>query len=152
MGKFKRIFVIVVDSFGAGNGRDAKAYGDEGTDTMGHIAESVDHWEIPRSGERLARRVLSDNEWEIWKTHHQPVRFLAKRFAVKEAAAKAFGTGIRNGLAFNQFEVFNDELGKPRLRLWGEALKLAEKLGVVNMHVTLADERHYACATVIIES
>lgn len=84
--------------------------------------------------------------------HHQPVRFLAKRFAVKEAAAKAFGTGIRNGLAFNQFEVFNDELGKPRLRLWGEALKLAEKLGVVNMHVTLADERHYACATVIIES
>ncbi len=54
--------------------------------------------------------------------------FLAKRFAVKEAAAKAFGTGIRNGLAFNQFEVFNDELGKPRLRLWGEALKLAEKL------------------------
>ena len=94
---------------------------------------------IARSGERLARRVLSDNEWEIWKTHHQPVRFLAKRFAVKEAAAKAFGTGIRNGLAFNQFEVFN-------------ALKLAEKLGVVNMHVTLADERHYACATVIIES
>lgn len=78
---------------------------------------------IARSGERLARRVLSDNEWEIWKTHHQPVRFLAKRFAVKEAAAKAFGTGIRNGLAFNQFEVFNDELGKPRLRLWGEALK-----------------------------
>ena len=36
---------------------------------------------IARSGERLARRVLSDNEWDIWKTHHQPVRFLAKRFA-----------------------------------------------------------------------
>lgn len=106
---------------------------------------------ISRSGDRTARRVLSDNEWAIWETHQQPVRFLAKRFAVKEAAAKAFGTGIRNGLAFNQFEVFNDELGKPRLRLWGEALKLAEKLGVAHMHVTLADERHYACATVIIE-
>src|SRR5690606_16591352 len=60
---------------------------------------------ISRSGDRLARRVLSDNEWGIWQTHQQPVRFLAKRFAVKEAAAKAFGTGIRNGLAFNQFEV-----------------------------------------------
>jgi holo-[acyl-carrier-protein] synthase len=95
---------------------------------------------IARSGDRLARRVLSDNEWAIWETHQQPVRFLAKRFAVKEAAAKAFGTGIRNGLAFNQFEVFNDELGKPRLRLWGEALKLAERLGVAHMHVTLADE------------
>lgn len=89
-----------------------------------------------QSGKRISSRCVSP----------------AKRFAVKEAAAKAFGTGIRNGLAFNQFEVFNDELGKPRLRLWGEALKLAEKLGVAHMHVTLADERHYACATVIIES
>ena len=74
------------------------------------------------------------------------------RFAVKEAAAKALGTGIRNGLAFNQFEVYNDELGKPKLRLWGEAKSLAERLGVSSIHVTLADERHYACATVIIES
>lgn len=47
MGKFKRVFVIVVDSFGAGHGRDAGDYGDQGADTMGHIADSVDHWEIP---------------------------------------------------------------------------------------------------------
>ena len=107
---------------------------------------------IARSGDRLARRVLSDNEWAIWAQHQQPVRFLAKRFAVKEAAAKALGTGIRNGLAFNQFEVYNDELGKPKLRLWGEAKNLAERLGVRSIHVTLADERHYACATVILES
>ncbi|EKK5268739.1 holo-ACP synthase [Cronobacter dublinensis] len=107
---------------------------------------------ISRSGDRLAKRVLSANEWAQYQTHQQPVRFLAKRFAVKEAAAKAFGTGIRNGLAFNQFEVFNDELGKPKLRLWDEALRLAERMGVTAVHVTLADERHYACATVIIES
>ncbi|KAA1046428.1 holo-ACP synthase [Pseudocitrobacter sp. 73] len=107
---------------------------------------------IARSGDRLARRVLTDNEWAIWETHQQPVRFLAKRFAVKEAAAKAFGTGIRNGLAFNQFEVYNDEMGKPKLRLWGEAQILAEKMGVVHIHVTLADERRYACATVILEN
>lgn len=75
---------------------------------------------IARSGDRLARRVLSENEWAIWETHQQPVRFLAKRFAVKEAASKAMGTGIRNGLAFNQFEIYNDELGKPKLRLWGK--------------------------------
>lgn len=107
---------------------------------------------IARSGDRLARRVLSDNEWKTWETHQQPARFLAKRFAVKEAASKALGTGIRNGLAFEQFEVYNDELGKPKLRLWGAAAELAEKLGVTQMHVTLADERHYACATVIMES
>ena len=107
---------------------------------------------IARSGDRLARRVLSENEWAIWETHQQPVRFLAKRFAVKEAASKAMGTGIRNGLAFNQFEIYNDELGKPKLRLWGEAQRLAEQMGIVRIHVTLADERHYACATVIVES
>ena len=91
--------------------------------------------------------------WRDSKSHyHQPVRFLAKRFAVKEAAAKAFGTGIRNGLAFNQFEVFNNPLGKPCLRLLGQAKLLAEQLGILHHHVTLADERRYACATVIFES
>lgn len=107
---------------------------------------------IARSGDRLARRVLSDSEWAQYQAHQQPVRYLAKRFAVKEAAAKAFGTGIRNGLAFAQFEVFNDPLGKPRLRFHGAAQALAVQLGVTAVHVSLADERRYACATVIIES
>jgi len=106
---------------------------------------------ISRSGDRLAQRVLSESEWAQYQAHQQPVRFLAKRFAVKEAAAKAFGTGIRNGLAFNQFEVYNDALGKPRLQLRDEAERLAARMGVTSVHVTLADERHYACATVIIE-
>ncbi|CCJ99192.1 Holo-[acyl-carrier protein] synthase [Cronobacter malonaticus 507] len=48
--------------------------------------------------------------------------------------------------------MFNDELGKPKLRLWDEAERLAARMGVTSVHVTLADERHYACATVIIES
>ena len=107
---------------------------------------------IERSGDRLARRVLSEAEWQQYQRHQQPVRFLAKRFAVKEAAAKAFGTGIRGGLAFNQFEVYNDEMGKPGLRFFNHASEVAEKLGVSQVHVTLADERHYACATVIIEN
>ncbi|SFU27003.1 holo-ACP synthase [Xenorhabdus koppenhoeferi] len=107
---------------------------------------------VGRSGERLARRILSDGEWSQYKQHNQSIRFLAKRFAVKEAAAKALGTGIRNGLAFNQFEVINDQLGKPTLKLHGEAGILANKLNVRSMHVTLADERRYACATVILES
>lgn len=107
---------------------------------------------VKRCGDRLARRVLSTAEWELYRQHHQPERFLAKRFAVKEAAAKAFGTGIRNGLAFNQFEVFNDGLGKPKIRLHDRAAELAQAMGVTAIHVSLADERRYACATVIIES
>lgn len=105
-----------------------------------------------RSGDRLAKRILSQFEWQQYQQHSQPTRFLAKRFAVKEAAAKAFGTGIRNGLAFNQFEVFNTPLGKPCLRLLDNAALLAAELGIQASHVTLADERRYACATVIFES
>ena len=47
MKKFKRIFVIVMDSFGAGHAKDGAAYGDDGADTMGHIAEKHDNWKIP---------------------------------------------------------------------------------------------------------
>lgn len=107
---------------------------------------------VARSGDRLAERILSPNEWLQYQKHHQRTRYLAKRFAVKEAAAKALGTGIRQGLAFDQFEVSNDELGKPMITLRDGALALAQKMGVMRIHVTLADERRYACATVIIES
>ena len=107
---------------------------------------------ISRSGDRLAKRILSPDEWAQYQAHQQPARFLAKRFAVKEAAAKAFGTGIRHGLAFNQFEVSNNPLGKPLLLFRDQAECMAQELGVRSIHVTLADERHYACATVIIES
>jgi holo-[acyl-carrier protein] synthase len=107
---------------------------------------------VAKSGDRLARRILNENEWVVYLQHQQPVRFLAKRFAVKEAAAKALGTGIRNGLAFEQFEVVNDVLGKPGLVFHQRAAEMAAQLGVTSVHVTLADERRYACATVIIEN
>ena len=48
MKKFKRIFLIVMDSFGAGHAKDGAAYGDDGADTMGHIAEKHDNWENPK--------------------------------------------------------------------------------------------------------
>ncbi|AFH92511.1 TPA: holo-ACP synthase [Providencia stuartii] len=107
---------------------------------------------IKRSADSLAKRILTENEFAQFQQQAQPARFLAKRFAVKEAAAKALGTGIRNGLAFNQFEVSNDSLGKPLLTLVGEAEKLAQRMNVTHIHVSITDERHYAAATVIIES
>lgn len=107
---------------------------------------------IKRSADSLAKRILTKNEFKQFQQQAQPARFLAKRFAVKEAAAKALGTGIRNGLAFNQFEVSNDALGKPQLTLLGEANQLAQRMKVTHIHVSITDERHYAVATVIIES
>lgn len=107
---------------------------------------------IERLEERLAKRILSSQEWQEYQNHSQSVRFLAKRFAVKEATTKALGTGIRNGLALNQFELFNNKLGKPGLNLLGQAKILANSLGVKRVHVSLSDEQKYTCATVIMES
>ncbi|AWK14822.1 holo-ACP synthase [Candidatus Fukatsuia symbiotica] len=106
---------------------------------------------VTRSDNKLAQRILHPSELQRYLQHQQAVRFLAKRFAVKEAAVKALGTGMRNGLRFNQFEVFNDKLGKPVLRLHQRAAELAAELGMTSLHVSLSDEQHYACATVIIE-
>lgn len=104
-----------------------------------------------RRGDKFARKILSQSEWLKYQQNQQQVRFLAKRFAVKEAAAKAFGTGFSHGLAFEQFEVINDVLGKPILCLHQRAAEIATQLGVKALHVSLTDERCYACATVIIE-
>ena len=71
----------------------------------------------------------------------QETMSFAARFAAKEAVLKALGTGLRGGRLLD-IEISNDELGKPELRLWGEAKNLAERLGVRSILVTLADERH----------
>ncbi len=77
---------------------------------------------IARSGDRPARRVLSDHEWSIWEQHQQPVRFSGKNaLRSKKRRRKRSEPVFATAPAFNQFEVYNDELGKPKLRLWGEA-------------------------------
>ena len=125
---------------------------------MAIIGLGIDIVEIKRitkvvesSGERLALRILSILELKQYQLHHQKIRFLAKRFAVKEAATKAFGIGFRSGLAFNQFEVYNTKLGKPSLRFFYRAADFAKSMGINNIHITLSDERYYACAIVILE-
>lgn len=105
-----------------------------------------------RSGEPFARRILTDNELEKMAGLKQQGRFLAKRFAAKEAASKALGTGIALGVSFHDFEITNDELGKPVLTLSGKALEIAQRMQVGHIHLSISDERHYAVATVILEA
>ncbi|CAD6506966.1 holo-ACP synthase [Candidatus Profftia tarda] len=106
---------------------------------------------VLRRGDQIARRLLAPAELERYFANHDKVRYLAKRFAAKEALVKAFGTGIRNGLYFSQFELYSDKLGKPVLYLHDRAAVFAQKAGIISIHVSLADERRYACATVITE-
>ncbi|WWP01290.1 MAG: holo-ACP synthase [Candidatus Dasytiphilus stammeri] len=107
---------------------------------------------VSRFGDKFAKRILCDLEWEKYLLNRYPIRFLAKTFAVKEAAAKAFGTGIGNGITFKNFEVFKDKYGKPYLRCWQNAALILENIGVIRIHLTLTDEAHYVYALVIIEN
>lgn len=105
-----------------------------------------------RSGESFALRILCEAEMSKFSQLKQKGRYLAKRFAAKEAASKALGTGIAKGVTFHDFCVTNDELGKPVLSLSGSAQQIAESIGLKHIHLSISDERHYAVATVILES
>ena len=102
--------------------------------------------------DRLAKRVLTDTELACYATHNQPERYLAKRFAAKEAAVKALGTGIGRGIGWQQLSVENNELGAPVLNVSGEFAARCEQRGITHWHVSLSDEQHYAVATVILET
>jgi len=124
-----------------------------GTDIV-QISRFTDHSESHLG--RLAKRILADSEWPAWQLlsmhpRQQMARFLAKRFAAKEAAAKALGTGIAKGVRLDELAVGHDALGKPLLLLSGAARERARQLGVEFCHLSIADERDYACATVILE-
>jgi len=101
--------------------------------------------------EALVSRVLTDSERTDYAAAAQPAAFLAKRFAAKEACAKAFGTGIGADLSFQDFEITHDANGRPYLRWLPKAKALAVRLGVGAAHLSISDERDYATAYVVLE-
>ena len=114
---------------------------------------------MARQGDAFAKRLLAEAEWDDYQAclrlseqHSHPaqlVKFLAKRWAFKEALAKALGTGIAQGISFKQLMLGHDDLGKPMASLTGAALARAEDLGISDWQVSISDERHYAVAFVI---
>lgn len=107
---------------------------------------------VTRAGDKLAKRVLTAAEFSIYYAHSQPSRYLAKRFAAKEAAAKALGTGIGRGVSFQHIHIGNSADGAPTITFTDGALARLQQLNAVVGHVSIADEKSYAIATVIIES
>lgn len=104
-----------------------------------------------RFGQRLARRILHKNEMAAYKSHTTPERFLAKRFAVKEAAVKALGTGERDGVLLRDFYLEHDKLGKPELKVSGKALERCVTSNIDNFWVSLSDEKDTVMAFVVFE-
>ena len=107
---------------------------------------------LDRHGERFVRHILANAELEEFFVAKRPAHFLAKRFAAKEAFVKALGTGFRNGIRFSDIRVTHDDLGKPGLGYNGKTASLLQQMGVTLSHISLADERDYAVAFVILDA
>ncbi|MEM8843478.1 MAG: holo-ACP synthase [Pseudomonadota bacterium] len=104
---------------------------------------------IDKNGNRFAEKVLHPNELEELAEWNNKTAFIAKRFAVKEATAKALGTGIGKMLAFKDMYVDHDEFGKPLL-VFTEECKARLKLQDKHALLTIADEKAYAVAHVML--
>ena len=105
-----------------------------------------------RYHEKFARRILDKLELEEYLKASSPVRLLAKRFAAKEAATKALGTGMSRGITFSMICVRHDDNGKPLLELNDAAAEYASKLGVVSQWLSISDEESYSIAMVVLET
>lgn len=104
-----------------------------------------------RHGDRFLHRILSEAEVAEYAGSSQPVRFLAKRFAAKEAFSKAWGTGIGASVGWHDVAVSHDAKGKPLIQ---PSTLLTEKFAqekIVAAHLSLSDEDEHALAFVILE-
>ena len=104
-----------------------------------------------RYGGRLARRLLSPEEWGDYARAPHKHRLLAKRFAAKEALGKALGTGIRAPVTLTAMGVDHDDLGKPDFTFAPELAAWLKARGAGTIHLSLSDEQDTVVAFVIVE-
>ena len=105
---------------------------------------------LARHGERFALRILAATEVEAWRAHRDPARFLAKRFAAKEAFGKALGTGVAVPATLHAVAVGHDSLGKPRY-VYDERLTLHMENNCLRAHLSITDEDDTVVAFAVIE-
>jgi holo-[acyl-carrier protein] synthase len=119
-----------------------------GTDIVA-VARMDTFWQ--RHGERGLERILAPSERADCLASAQPGRFLAKRFAAKEALAKALGTGVRAPATLPAMAVAHDEAGKPSFVFAAELAAFIAARGL-SAHLSISDERDYAVAFVVLET
>lgn len=106
---------------------------------------------LVRFGDAFAERILTEQEWLSFSQSNTKARFLAKRFAAKEAFAKALGTGLRAPASFQNIGVTHDDLGKPVLILAPILQKALDQKKITQMHLSISDEKALAVAFVVLE-
>lgn len=103
-----------------------------------------------RFGERLLQKILTDEEQK--NLSKSPIAYIAGRFAAKEAAVKALGTGFSQGIGLLDVEVLRSPTGQPQLLLHGAARQRAEAMGMRTAHISISHDRNAAVAVVVLEA
>ncbi|BEV71461.1 MULTISPECIES: holo-ACP synthase [unclassified Paludibacterium] len=106
---------------------------------------------IERHHDGVVRRILAPQELADWQASRDQARFLAKRFAAKEALAKALGTGVRAPVLLTAIHVEHDAAGKPQLAFAAELAEYLRQRGITAHHLSISDERTHALAFVVLE-
>jgi holo-[acyl-carrier protein] synthase len=122
------------------------------------VGTGVDLAEVPRIaaaierfGERFLARVFTPDEILYCRAKSNQVERFAARFAAKEAALKALGTGLRQGISWQQVEVRREPSGRPNIHFSGRAAEFAQRLGCKHASLSLTHTEQFALAQVILE-
>lgn len=107
---------------------------------------------IARFGKRFLHRIFTEAEMRYCDSKANRIERYAARFAAKEAAMKAIGTGWNHGVAWRDVEVCRQPGGRPTIAFHGKAAEFAAKLGAVHVALSLSHTKEFAIAQVILES
>ena len=125
---------------------------------MAIVGTGIDITEVPRiaaaierHGDRFLRRVFTAAEIRYCESKKNKVERYAARFAAKEAAMKAIGTGWRQGVAWKEIEVGREPGGRPTVHFTGKVKQHAERLGAKRASLSLTHTEQTAMAQVILE-
>ena len=120
------------------------------------VAHGIDLVDCPRidkmvkdHGERFVDRVFTTAEQAYAEANKDRIEKLAGRFAAKEAVLKLMGTGWKGKIAWTDIEVLNNKAGQPVVNLSGEVKKIAERLGIKNISVSITHTANFAIASAV---
>ncbi len=123
---------------------------------MGIVAHGIDLVDCPRieqmvqrHGERFVKRVFTAAEQAYAAKNKNEIEKLAGRFAAKEAVLKLMGTGWRGKIAWTDIEIINNAAGQPEVTLGGEVRKIADKLGIEHISVSITHTANFAIASAV---
>lgn len=119
-----------------------------GCDLVSHALTEKLEWE---SDTDTNQRIFSKKEMDLYRKN-KTIRFLAGRFAAKEALVKCLGTGMQDGLALTDIEILRSPSGAPDLRITGGVKDFADKMGIVKWHISISHSDTHSMAYVIAES